>query len=206
MTDQTGGDPGVGIDYIAVEESERFRGLKRMQRSFIFPFAVFFLASLLITFNFAMMTFTPAQFTQAWLAFGVTTAIALWLGRARFAALSASAFNMFVLWLFFFLAGRPAQRLWLPRRRERAAWCRKLVPFGAATAAPRRRGRFHACSPSLRGALRRLRDNAEENGGDSVATCAACARTHLRDRPRSSQLGKGPGRRNSQIISHRPLR
>lgn len=44
MTDQTGGDPGVGIDYIAVEESERFRGLKRMQRSFIFPFAAFFLA------------------------------------------------------------------------------------------------------------------------------------------------------------------
>jgi len=43
MTDQTGGDPGGGIDYIAVEESERFRGLKRMQRSFIFPLAAFFL-------------------------------------------------------------------------------------------------------------------------------------------------------------------
>jgi diguanylate cyclase (GGDEF)-like protein len=68
--------------------------------------AVFFLASLLITFNFAMMTFTPTQFTQAWLAFGATTAVALWLGRPRFAALSASSFNMFVLWLFFFLAVR----------------------------------------------------------------------------------------------------
>jgi len=31
------------IDYIAVEESPRFRELKRTQRSFIFPLAAFFL-------------------------------------------------------------------------------------------------------------------------------------------------------------------
>ncbi|GAT73995.1 DUF485 domain-containing protein [Microbacterium hydrocarbonoxydans] len=31
------------IDYIAVEESARFRTLKRTQRSFIFPLAAFFL-------------------------------------------------------------------------------------------------------------------------------------------------------------------
>jgi diguanylate cyclase (GGDEF)-like protein len=68
--------------------------------------AVFFLGSLLITFNFAMITFTPGQFTTAWLGFGATTAIALWLGRPRFASLSASDFHMFVLWLFFFLAVR----------------------------------------------------------------------------------------------------
>lgn len=68
--------------------------------------AVFFLGSLLITFNFAMMSFTPRQFTQAWLGFGATTAVALWLGRERFASLVASDFNMFVLWLFFFLAVR----------------------------------------------------------------------------------------------------
>jgi len=68
--------------------------------------AVFFLASLLITFNFAMVTFTPRQFTTAWLGWGATTAIALWLGRPRFASLSPSDFNMFVLWLFFFLAVR----------------------------------------------------------------------------------------------------
>ncbi|WP_309129570.1 DUF485 domain-containing protein [Microbacterium sp.] len=43
MTDPVNADPGGGIDYIAVEESERFRALKRMQRSFIFPLAVFFL-------------------------------------------------------------------------------------------------------------------------------------------------------------------
>lgn len=35
---------GTGaIDYIAVEESPRFRTLKRTQRSFIFPLAAFFL-------------------------------------------------------------------------------------------------------------------------------------------------------------------
>lgn len=43
MTQPTTGDSAQGIDYIAVEESERFRGLKRMQRSFVFPMAAFFL-------------------------------------------------------------------------------------------------------------------------------------------------------------------
>ncbi len=35
--------PPGGIDYIAVEESPQFQELKRKQRSFIFPLAVFFL-------------------------------------------------------------------------------------------------------------------------------------------------------------------
>ena len=35
--------PPGGIDYIAVEESPPFQELKRKQRSFIFPLAVFFL-------------------------------------------------------------------------------------------------------------------------------------------------------------------
>ncbi|MGI6877803.1 DUF485 domain-containing protein [Microbacterium sp. gxy059] len=35
--------PGGAIDYIAVENSERFRGLKRSHRSFVFPMAAFFL-------------------------------------------------------------------------------------------------------------------------------------------------------------------
>jgi uncharacterized membrane protein (DUF485 family) len=39
---RTGAAPG-GIDYIAVEESESFRELKRRQRSFVFPLAVAFL-------------------------------------------------------------------------------------------------------------------------------------------------------------------
>ncbi|MFJ4222593.1 DUF485 domain-containing protein [Microbacterium sp. NPDC089695] len=43
MTDHTTGDSTGAIDYIAVEESPRFRTLKRTQRSFIFPLAAFFL-------------------------------------------------------------------------------------------------------------------------------------------------------------------
>ncbi|QMU95980.1 DUF485 domain-containing protein [Microbacterium esteraromaticum] len=43
MAQPTTGDSAQGIDYIAVEESERFQGLKRMQRSFVFPMAALFL-------------------------------------------------------------------------------------------------------------------------------------------------------------------
>lgn len=43
MTDHSPADSARAIDYIAVEESERFRTLKRTQRSFIFPLAAFFL-------------------------------------------------------------------------------------------------------------------------------------------------------------------
>ncbi|MDN3311032.1 DUF485 domain-containing protein [Microbacterium oryzae] len=44
MTDSPGGvSATTSIDYIAVEESPRFRELKRTQRSFVFPLAVFFL-------------------------------------------------------------------------------------------------------------------------------------------------------------------
>ena len=43
MTDRITGDEPGAIDYIAVEESARFRGLKKTQRSFIFPLAVLFL-------------------------------------------------------------------------------------------------------------------------------------------------------------------
>lgn len=43
MTDHATGDSTGAIDYVAVEESPRFRTLKRTQRSFIFPLAAFFL-------------------------------------------------------------------------------------------------------------------------------------------------------------------
>lgn len=43
MSDQTHADPNGEIDYIAVEQSPPFQRLKRTQRSFIFPLAVFFL-------------------------------------------------------------------------------------------------------------------------------------------------------------------
>lgn len=43
MSDQTPAGSSSTIDYIAVEESAKFRTLKRAQRSFIFPLAAFFL-------------------------------------------------------------------------------------------------------------------------------------------------------------------
>lgn len=43
MSEHTPTGTGGAIDYIAVEESPRFRQLRRTQRSFIFPLAAFFL-------------------------------------------------------------------------------------------------------------------------------------------------------------------
>jgi diguanylate cyclase (GGDEF)-like protein len=65
-----------------------------------------FLASSLVSFNYAMLGFTPRQFRWTWLGFGATTALALWLGRDRFAYPELSTANVVLLWLFFFLAVR----------------------------------------------------------------------------------------------------
>lgn len=43
MTDRIDDESGGGIDYIAVEESEKFQRLKKKHRSFVFPMAVAFL-------------------------------------------------------------------------------------------------------------------------------------------------------------------
>lgn len=43
MSDRSIAESAGEIDYIAVEESSRFKSLKRTQRSFIFPLAAFFL-------------------------------------------------------------------------------------------------------------------------------------------------------------------
>jgi diguanylate cyclase (GGDEF)-like protein len=67
---------------------------------------VIFLASTLITFSYAMIAFTPRQFTWLWLGYGATTAVALFLGRARFSSPAPSDFNIVVLWLFFFIGVR----------------------------------------------------------------------------------------------------
>jgi len=65
-----------------------------------------FLASSLVSFNYAMLGFTPQQFRWTWLGFGVTTALALWIGRARFAYPELTNVNIMLMWLFFFLAVR----------------------------------------------------------------------------------------------------
>ena len=65
-----------------------------------------FLASSLVSFNYAMLGFTTRQFYWTWLGFGATTALALWVGRARFAYPELNNVNVVLLWLFFFLAVR----------------------------------------------------------------------------------------------------
>jgi diguanylate cyclase (GGDEF)-like protein len=65
-----------------------------------------FLASSLVSFNYAMLGFTPRQFHWTWLAFGATTALALFIGRAGFAYPELNDVNIALLWLFFFLAVR----------------------------------------------------------------------------------------------------
>jgi len=65
-----------------------------------------FLASSLVSFNYAMLGFTPRQFRWTWLGFGATTALALWIGRERFAYPELTGLNIVLMWLFFFLAVR----------------------------------------------------------------------------------------------------
>ena len=67
---------------------------------------IIFLASSLISFNYAMLGFTPQQFRWTWWGYGATTGLALWIGRARFSYPELSDMNVALLWLFFFLAVR----------------------------------------------------------------------------------------------------
>jgi len=67
---------------------------------------IIFLTSSLVSFNYAMLGFTPRQFRWTWLGFGATTALALWLGRDRFTYPALTNINIALLWLFFFLAVR----------------------------------------------------------------------------------------------------
>jgi len=67
---------------------------------------IVFLASTLVSFNYAMMSFTARQFRLTWIGYGVTTAAALWIGRARFGYPALTDLNVALLWLFFFLAAR----------------------------------------------------------------------------------------------------
>ena len=67
---------------------------------------VIFLASTLVTCSYAMVAFTPRQFTWLWLGYGATTAIALFVGRDRFGSPAPTYANIAILWLFFFLGVR----------------------------------------------------------------------------------------------------
>jgi diguanylate cyclase (GGDEF)-like protein len=67
---------------------------------------VIFLASTLITCSYAMVAFTPRQFTWLWLGYGASTGIALFVARDRFATPEPTYSNIAILWLFFFMGVR----------------------------------------------------------------------------------------------------
>ncbi len=70
------------------------------------PLWMIFLASTLITCSYAMVAFTPRQFTWLWLGYGAVTAMALFAGLDRFETPAPTPFNVAILWLFFFLGVR----------------------------------------------------------------------------------------------------
>lgn len=71
--------PRGGVDYIAVEESPRFRGLKKAHRSFVFPMAVVFL---LWYFAYVLLAGWAPDF-MAQRVFGETT-VGLLFGLGQF--------------------------------------------------------------------------------------------------------------------------
>jgi len=67
---------------------------------------VLFLVAVLVTYNFAMMSFSSRQFTIAWLLLGAASAVALFAARGRFGHFGTSDASIAILWLFFFLCTR----------------------------------------------------------------------------------------------------
>lgn len=67
---------------------------------------IVFLLSFVVTYAYAMIRFSPRQFTAAWLAFAIITAAALYAGRDRFGYPGTSGFDIFILWLYFCFAIR----------------------------------------------------------------------------------------------------
>lgn len=68
--------------------------------------AVLFLVVLIVLSAYAVVEFTPRQFTIGWLIYGVVTGIALWLVRDRFAYPGTSGLDIAALWVFCFLTLR----------------------------------------------------------------------------------------------------
>ena len=67
---------------------------------------VLFLVAVLVTYNFAMMSFSSRQFTFAWLLLGAASAVALFASRGRLGHFGTSDASIAILWLFFFLCTR----------------------------------------------------------------------------------------------------
>lgn len=67
---------------------------------------IVFLLSFVVTYAYAMIRFNQRQFTGAWLAFAIITALALYAGRDRFGYPGTSDLDILILWLYFCFAIR----------------------------------------------------------------------------------------------------
>lgn len=67
-------------------------------------FAILFLVSIMVFYNYAMVNFNQRQFAAAWLYISATSALALYIGKDRFGYPGTEPEDIAILWLFFFLA------------------------------------------------------------------------------------------------------
>ncbi len=65
-----------------------------------------FLVAVLVTYNFAMMSFSPRQLTLAWLVMSAACAVALIATRGRFEQIGTTDSSIAILWLFIFFCFR----------------------------------------------------------------------------------------------------
>lgn len=68
--------------------------------------AVLFLVGVSVTYNFAMLSFSPRQFVTAWLGMGGCTGVAIFIARDGFRFPAVNNLTLFALWLYFFLCLR----------------------------------------------------------------------------------------------------
>ena len=68
--------------------------------------AIIFLVVLIVLSGYAVVEFSPRQFTAGWLVYGCVTGIALWIVRDEFDYPGTSGLDIFLIWLFFFLTVR----------------------------------------------------------------------------------------------------
>ncbi|GAB3601235.1 DUF485 domain-containing protein [Microbacterium tumbae] len=78
MTDRIDDESAGDIDYIAIEQSPAFQGLKRTQRSFIFPLAALFL---IWYFGYVLLAAFAPEFMGQRVAGDITVGLLLGLGQ-----------------------------------------------------------------------------------------------------------------------------
>lgn len=69
---------GIGIDYIAVEESPVFQELKKKHRSFVFPLAIFFIVWY---FAYVLLSSFAPEFMAQRVSGDITVGLVLGLGQ-----------------------------------------------------------------------------------------------------------------------------